>query len=281
MNKVPDYGSEDFRICKRESFNRAGLQQQIKQTNQTKNSFAESAVKVSLFEMDVVDNVNHSAKVPTSAVKARRSPRTVNEFLDPGRSVDWLVSKRQRFYQDHNVGDNTAPKPTTRTNTDSPTALRNQHGTTRQTLTIRSFGLMDKASDFESGDCRFESCQDPFAESAVKVSLFEMDVVDNVNHSAKVPTSAVKARRSPRTVNEFLVPDHHEYTQIKIRDDPWTGWFLSDKGFTKIITSVTTRHPNRPHVQTRTARQHYAINTEQHGRHLPSADETLCPGRMT
>ncbi|KAH3784760.1 hypothetical protein DPMN_162775 [Dreissena polymorpha] len=77
------------------------------------------------------------------------------------------------------------------------------------------------------------------------------------------------------------VPDHHEYTQIKIRDDPWTGWFLSDKGFTKIITSVTTRHPNRPHVQTRTARQHYAINTEQHGRHLPSADETLCPGRMT
>ncbi|KAH3817564.1 hypothetical protein DPMN_119102 [Dreissena polymorpha] len=45
------------------------------------SAFAESAVKASLFEMDVVDNVNHSAMVPTSAVKARRSPRTVKEFL--------------------------------------------------------------------------------------------------------------------------------------------------------------------------------------------------------
>ncbi|XP_052232853.1 uncharacterized protein LOC127845764 isoform X2 [Dreissena polymorpha] len=44
------------------------------------SAFAESAVKASLFEMDVVDNVNHSAMVPTSAVKARRSPKTVKEF---------------------------------------------------------------------------------------------------------------------------------------------------------------------------------------------------------
>ncbi|KAH3771858.1 hypothetical protein DPMN_173187 [Dreissena polymorpha] len=45
------------------------------------SAFAESTVKASLFEMDVVDNINHSAMVPTSAVKARRSPRTVKEFL--------------------------------------------------------------------------------------------------------------------------------------------------------------------------------------------------------
>ncbi|XP_052212698.1 uncharacterized protein LOC127831708 isoform X2 [Dreissena polymorpha] len=61
-----------------------------------------------------------------------------------------------------------------------------------------------------------------FAESAVKASLFEMDVVDNVNHSAMVPTSAVKARRSPRTVKEFLemigVPDCRDSSSLHLPD---------------------------------------------------------------
>ncbi|XP_052265632.1 uncharacterized protein LOC127868070 [Dreissena polymorpha] len=61
-----------------------------------------------------------------------------------------------------------------------------------------------------------------FAESAVKASLFEMDVVDNVNHSAMVPTSAVKARRSPRTVKEFLemigVPDGRDSSSLHLPD---------------------------------------------------------------
>ncbi|XP_052226301.1 GRIP and coiled-coil domain-containing protein-like isoform X9 [Dreissena polymorpha] len=61
-----------------------------------------------------------------------------------------------------------------------------------------------------------------FAESAVKASLFELDVVDNVNHSAMVPTSAVKARRSPRTVKEFLemigVPDCRDSSSLHLPD---------------------------------------------------------------
>ncbi|XP_052228256.1 uncharacterized protein LOC127842668 isoform X3 [Dreissena polymorpha] len=61
-----------------------------------------------------------------------------------------------------------------------------------------------------------------FAESAVKASLFEMDVVDNVNHSARVPTPAVKARRSPRTVKEFLemigVPDCRDSSSLHLPD---------------------------------------------------------------
>ncbi|XP_052286471.1 uncharacterized protein LOC127882081 isoform X1 [Dreissena polymorpha] len=61
-----------------------------------------------------------------------------------------------------------------------------------------------------------------FAESAVKASLFEKDVVDNVNQSAMVPTSAVKARRSPRTVKEFLemigVPDCRDSSSLHLPD---------------------------------------------------------------
>ncbi|KAH3817558.1 hypothetical protein DPMN_119096 [Dreissena polymorpha] len=49
-----------------------------------------------------------------------------------------------------------------------------------------------------------------------------MDVVDNVNHSAMVPTSAVKARRSPRTVKEFLemigVPDCRDSSSLHLPD---------------------------------------------------------------
>jgi hypothetical protein len=33
-----------------------------------------------------------------------------------------------------------------------------------QSNKLRSCGLMDKASDFGSGDCRFESCHDRFIE---------------------------------------------------------------------------------------------------------------------
>ncbi|KAH3784750.1 hypothetical protein DPMN_162717 [Dreissena polymorpha] len=60
---------------------------------------------------------------------------------DPGRSVDWLVSKRQRFYQDHNVGDDTSSKPATRTHTDKPGSITqsiwNTQNLTAETHTIR------------------------------------------------------------------------------------------------------------------------------------------------
>ena len=41
---------------------------------------------------------------------------------------------------------------------------------------IRSCGPMDKASDYESGDCRFESCQDQNLLNIPKCVLFKLDI---------------------------------------------------------------------------------------------------------
>ena len=40
--------------------------------------------------------------------------------------------------------------------------------------TVRSCGPMDKASDYESGDCRFESCQDQIFLILAKVVIIEI-----------------------------------------------------------------------------------------------------------
>ena len=40
--------------------------------------------------------------------------------------------------------------------------------------TVRSCGPMDKASDYESGDCRFESCQDQIFLILAKVLIIEI-----------------------------------------------------------------------------------------------------------